>query len=167
MKIFIITLLALLLAAPALAADAASVQMLVIDQDPKGTNVRDTPGGKIIQTIPYGDSDEILDQRAVNVTGRKNDWFSVVLPDGKTGWMHKSVLGSCASATEDGDPWLQAKPEDGPGLLQIKSDTPLQLVDVQGTWAKVSFKDAAGKTRTGWLPEQCRSSNPYNDCWKK
>ena len=149
------------------AAAADVVMMLIIDKDPKGTNVRSEPSGKVLRTIPWPKNDAEREMRAVAVTGQQGAWFSVRLNDDATGWMHQSVLGTCAGATEDGDPWLLEKPEnDAKPTVQIKDGTPLALLAVKGSWASVSFTDAKGKKHTGWLPEQCMYANPYNNCWK-
>ena len=79
----------------------------------KGTNVREAPDGKVTHVIPYGGkTDAAIEMRLVTVTGRDGQWFHVRLADQSTGWMHASVLGSCASSTEDGEPYMYAQPDD-------------------------------------------------------
>ncbi|MEA4880759.1 MAG: lysozyme inhibitor LprI family protein, partial [Synergistaceae bacterium] len=63
----------------------------IIDPDPKGTNVRDVPGGAVITVIPH--RPENPDIITVKVTGHKKGWFSVVLHDGKKGWIFGKMLG--------------------------------------------------------------------------
>lgn len=148
------------------AEETRGVHMLVIDPDPAGTHVRDTPGGKVIRTLAYPakDNDEQIEMRQVKVIGQEGKWFKVVLADGSVGWMHGSVLGSVSTGTEDGDPWMNREPADEGNGYTIKSDLPLELLefkaDDRGTMAKVRFTDE-GKVHEGWLPEQCLFSNPY------
>lgn len=164
----IIFVLCLLFALPAFARETR-LHMLITDTDPKGTNVRASPGGKVIRVIPYGGTtDEEVEMRAVIVTGQDKSWFRVILSDDSTGWMHGSVLGSCPAGTEDGDPHLYAVPDENSAEVAVITDSvPLALLAVQDNWAQVEYVDASGKKIRGWLMEQCLFSNPYNDCRSK
>lgn len=168
----LLTLLLLLLFALPASAQENGIAMLVIDTDPKGTNVRESPGGAVARSIPYGGStDEEIEMRRVMVTEQNGQWFQVRLADESSGWMHASVLGSCASATEDGDPGMNAEPDDESAqVARIKDGTPLRLLEVRfsderGGWARV--ESAAGKKETGWMMEHTLFSNPHNSCWSR
>lgn len=152
---------------------AEKLHMLIIDKDVQGTNVRESPAGPIVMTIPAltaQSDDAAIERRAVDVTGQKGDWFSVTCAENKKGWMHRSVLGSCASPTEDGIAHLYAEPRDGSKkLADVPDMTRLALLGVayrgHSNWAKVSCT-VDGRAYTGWIPEQCLFSNPHNSCWK-
>lgn len=161
MRYVIALLLTLLLALPAHAAGTA-IPLMVIDADPKGTNVRDKPGGAVSRVIPLvSKTDERIRLRRVTVTGQNAAWFSVRLDDGGSGWMHGSVLGSCASGPSP----MLTKPDNSAALLVTLQDgTPLNLLEVSGNWAKMSYTDASGKTVSGWMRQASLSSNPHNDC---
>lgn len=165
MKPILTMLLILFFVLPSYGAEN-NIPMLVIDNDPRGTNVRETPGGKVVRVIPYGGkTDDAIKMRRVTVLGRDGEWLRVRLADNAEGWMHRSVLGSCASATEDGDPPLYAKPDDNtPEIATVKNGTPLNLLDVRGGWVKVEYTGPGRKKIAGWLMEQALFSNPYNDC---
>lgn len=170
MKQLLTLLLVLFFAVPA-HAEERGVSLLVIDQDPKGTNVRDAPGGNVTRVIPFhGKTDAEIELRRVAVLERNGQWFRVRLDDGSSGWMHASVLGSCASATEDGDPSMMAKPDDDSAIVAtVKAQTFLRLLDVRfpddrGGWAKMEYTTASGKKRTGWMMEHTLASNPHNEC---
>jgi hypothetical protein len=156
----------ILLFASAAYGEESALPMLVIDQDPKGTNVRDSPGGKIIKVIPFGGkTDPEIEARLVIVTGSQKDWFKVILSDKSSGWMHRSVLGSCASPTEDGDPHMRAEPSYSSRDLGIVKDrTPLALLDVKGLWGKFEITAPDGTSKSGWLRQEALFSNPHNDC---
>ena len=165
MKPLITTLLVLLFVSSSYGAES-NIAMLITDNDPKGTNVRATPGGEVERVVPLaGDTDESIEMRRVIVLSRNGDWFFVRLADDFEGWMHRTVLGSCASATEDGDPPVYAQPDDSvPAIATVEDGTPLKLLDVRGIWAKVAFAGPGGAEISGWLMEQALFSNPYNDC---
>ncbi len=177
MRVFCFLIMVLLLSVNAY---AGNIRMLIVDKDINGTNVRDKPSGKIITTIPFVDPaalSETIETRVVYVTGQKGDWFSVLYNsnyegdannepyENQKGWMHKSVLGTCASATEDGDPYLHAEPDDSAATtVKVASGTRLTLEGVQGIWIKVRYPLPGGKGIVGWLPEQAIISNPTPSC---
>ena len=85
MKYLIIPLLLLLFASSAY-AQGGGIDMLVVDKDSKGTNVREAPDGKVTHVIPYGGkTDAAIEMRLVTVTGRDGQWFHVRLADQSTG----------------------------------------------------------------------------------
>ena len=151
------------------AAEEMAVQMKVIDPDPKGTNVRDKPSGKVIKVISNGKTEKEIDMRGLTVLIQDKDWFKVRLYDDTEGWMHRSVLGACASATEDGDPYAHAKPTDDSKSWKVPSETPLYLISGpvksgQSLWAEFRYTDSTGKKRTAWFVQQTFSGNPYTLC---
>lgn len=157
-----IALFYLLLALPAY-GQSYFFQAMIIDSDPKGTNVRDSPNGKVVRVIPHEWPEPEL--RLVVINGQEKDWFKVHLFDDYHGWMHRSVLGTCAVGTEDGDPYLKKEPREAAAIVaRVKSGTPLDLLEVRDDWVKVSYADASGKKNEGWLEEQCTLSNPFEDC---
>ena len=167
----IVTVIAfvLALAIPAHAEENA-IRMLIIDKDPKGTNVREEPNGKVVRVIPSGGkTDDEIEMRAVAVLYGQQDWFKVRLSDESEGWMHRSVLGSCSSGTEDGNPHIFADPDSFSKSVEFAQDTPLAfeygpVMASRTIWAKMSYTDRSGKKVTGWIPRECLFSNPHNDC---
>lgn len=165
-------MLALTLPLPALAAHAQDQrvwELLVVDKDPKGTNVRDAPSGKIRTTIANSGTDAL---RLVSASGASKGWIKVEA-NGQNGWMHSSVLGICSSATEDGEPRLHKGPQDDAGFgAPLPYGSLLTPLDMKGTWLKVRYVDAKGKAYEGWLPEQTLSMSEggLENCalaWKK
>ncbi|MFU2207541.1 hypothetical protein [Solidesulfovibrio sp. C21] len=158
------SLLLLLFALPATAGDAGRRwNVLVIDKDPKGANVRESPAGKVIKAIPFGNGDT---PRLVQLTGQAADWFNVEV-DGAGGWMHGSMLGTCASATEDGAPSLSKGPHiDSPLGVKVPADAPVRLLGMYKEWLQVRYVDAKGKSHDGWLMEQALaiSENELEHC---
>lgn len=163
--VLLLTVLSVLL--PALPAGAGATgrpwDVLIVDNDPKGTNVRDAPSGTVIATIPVTRDGA---PRLVKITGQADGWFSVVV-DGRLGWMHGSVLGTCASGTEDGDPDLSRGPRnDSLGGVTVPSGAPVHLLGMHERWLRVRYVDAHGTRHDGWLPEQAvaQSENEQAQC---
>ena len=152
--------------------ESMSVQALITDSDRMGTNVRDAPSGKIIATIPFPvnnelPDDEKLTRRVVTLLEERKGWFKVLYYGDKQGWMHKSVLGAYACATEDGDARLKANPDyNAPKVAILPTDTPLRLLSVRGAWLKVSCTTKTGRNVSGWLPPECVWANPYRHEWR-
>lgn len=169
LRILAVILVVLAMAIPARAEENV-IGMLVTDRDPKGTNVRDEPGGKVIRIIPANPkTDGEIAMRAVEVLRGQKEWFLVRLHDGAEGWMHRSVLGSCASGTEDGLPRIFSDPDTFSRSAEVKESTPLNFeygpVMASNTiWAKMSYTGPSGGKVTGWVPREGLFSNPYNDC---
>jgi len=149
----------LLLPTAATAGDQPVMQVKIIDKDPKGTNLRDAPSGKVIYTVPFKPENE-LERATVVIQGKKGQWFKVELDDGKSGWMHSSVLGLRSGATEDGPCTLRQSPsEKARAVIRPGEDAVLQLIDYtteKEFWIKVRHTDAKGVQHDGWVPEQCQ-----------
>ena len=164
MKRLLLVVLMLLLTLPATAwaGDQPLLRVKIIDQDPKGTNMRDTPKGKIVYTIPLKPADEL--ERIVSVYEQEGEWFLVTTEAEKaqSGWMHSSVLGLRGGSTEDGPcPLRRDSSEKSPVLIKPKAGAVLQLLGATfnnketQAWYKVRYKDSSGKSYDGWVPQQC------------
>jgi hypothetical protein len=118
-------------------ASEADVELLIMDPDPKGANVRATPeNGKVIRTIPLNPPNRAF--RKVRITEQKGRWFAVELADGTKGWMHDSTLGSVSRENAV----LKAEPRrDAAEAVKVPDGKHLALSAVQGNWAKVTYID--------------------------
>jgi hypothetical protein len=150
----------------ALSPEPQGVAMLVFDPDPKGANVRETPGGKVVKVIPAkGKTDAEIDLRRVIVAVRERDWFTVRLDDGSLGWVHCSMLGACvAPYADNANTPMHLKPEVGSALVtRIIKATPVWRLDVGGTWAKAAFYESSGNRVEGWMEGKGFSTEAYAD----
>ena len=131
----------------------------IIDKDPNGTNLRATPGGKVIYTIPLKPKDEM--ERYVDVYEQKGDWFRVTIAESdRGGWMHSSVLGLRGGAAEDGPcPFMKTPSYDGKVVFRPKETGVLQLLGItrvdDTNWFLVRRVDAKNAKYEGWIPQQC------------
>ena len=150
-----VLVLSLLLSVSAWASEA-DVELLIMDPDPKGANVRAAPeNGKIIRTIPLNPANRAF--RKVRVTEQKGRWFAVELADGTKGWMHDSTLGSVSRENAV----LKAEPRrDAAEGTKIPDGKYLTLSAVQGNWAKVTYADEKKAKHTGWLAQAQLETDP-------
>lgn len=137
---------------PAVAGDVGRpFDVLLIDKDPRGANIRAAPAGDVIAVILRRQGAAL---RHVLVSGQSGNWFRVAV-GGVTGWMHGSLLGTCAAGTEDGPSSLAASPRnDSPVGAKIPSGAPVRLLGLHGRWLQVRYVGANGAAHDGWLPEQ-------------
>lgn len=166
------TLLSLVLIA-GLSAD----ELLVIDPDKNGTNIRELPKGKVIAKIPYvkASDERARELRSVKIIKQAQDgWFIVGFgKDGeKLGYMHKSVLGSCAGGTEDGEAGLfddngEVIARIGGTLVHLEGMAEREIHEVKSVMYKVSLKDKKGKKLVGWIyPEVLFNDPSYCKAWE-
>lgn len=157
--------LAPVLGSAAKAADrqACDADVDITDTDPKGTNLRATPGGAAIAALKNPGDGWI----AVHLTGQLGDWFEIDratlidndLPTGEKtlfqgkGYLHKSVLG--LSGMQNGGVIYRDHDETSPPLdPHADGDQPVDLLGCWGEFLKVHTKKA-----TGWTKQACTNMN--------
>lgn len=136
----------------------------IIDPDPKGANVRDAPEGKVIATLPHRPDDPAL--ITVDVRGHKNKWLSVVLHDGRKGWIFGEPVGVSLRNYAPGDvAALRTRPSpDAPAIGDIFGDEEVSVIGGEGEWALVQYRHPKGHILTGWLDPVKQCANPYSTC---
>jgi hypothetical protein len=159
MKPMAIALLALLAGGlPAGARQACDVRVDITDTDPRGTNVRATPGGAVIATLKNTGDGWI----GVHVTAQDGDWFEIDgadlvdpgEPEAKSmfrgkGYLHRSVLGvngMQSGGTIYADHDSRSRPVDP----HAAGD---QSVDLLGCWE--GFLKVHARKGTGWTKQAC------------
>jgi hypothetical protein len=139
---------------------ACDVSVDITDPDPKGTNVRATPGGTISAQLTNPTADGWIE---VHITGQLGDWFEIdranlinadLGREGKiifhgTGYMHKSVLGVSGMAN-GGKIYAD---HDIKSRLIDPHAAGEQTVDLLGCWGE--FLKVHVKKGTGWTTEAC------------
>ncbi len=136
----------------------------IIDPDPKGANVRDSPNGKIITTLPHQPDDP--EPIMVKVTGYKGKWLSVVLHDGKKGWIFSELVGMSLRNYAPGDvAALRVRPDPyAPTVGDIFDDEEVTVLGGEGKWALVYYKHPKGHEFVGWLDPEKQCGHPYSTC---
>ena len=136
----------------------------IIDPDPKGTNVRETPNGKVTAILPHQPDDPALIM--VKVTGYRDKWLSVVLHDGTKGWIFSELVGmSLRNYVPGSVAVLRTRPdENAPAVGDIIGDEEVTVLGGEGGWALVRYRHPKGHEFVGWLDPEKQCDNPYTTC---
>ena len=136
----------------------------IIDPDPKGTNVRETPNGKVTAVLPHQPDDPALIM--VKVTGYRDKWLSVVLHDGTKGWIFSELAGMSLRNYAPGSvAVLRTRPdENAPAVGDIFGDEEVTVLGGEGAWALVRYRHPKGHEFIGWLDPEKQCDNPYTTC---
>jgi hypothetical protein len=143
-------------------ATACSITVDVTDEDPKGVNVRATPGGKVIAALVNS-----ADWIEVHVTAQTGDWYEIdranqidnentggdiVLWHGR-GYVHKSVVG-VSGLIFGADIYADHDMKSRKLFANVDGD---QRTDLLGCWK--DFYKVHIKQGTGWTKEVCTNQN--------
>ena len=136
----------------------------IIDPDPKGTNVRETPNGKVTAVLPHQPDDPLLIM--VKVTGYRDKWLSVVLHDGTKGWIFSELVGMSLRNYAPGSVAALRTQPDGsaPAVGDIFGDEEVTVLGGEGAWALVRYRHPKGHEFIGWLDPEKQCDNPYTTC---
>ena len=136
----------------------------IIDPDPRGTNVRDAPDGRIIRTLPHRPADPSV--ITVKVTGHRDRWLSVTLHDGAPGWIFSGLVGmSLRNYAPGAMAVLRVRPgRDAPSVGEISGDEEVTVIGGEGKWALVRNGDTGRDLLTGWLEPEKQCGSPYTTC---
>lgn len=111
-----------------------------------GTEMRSAPHAmtsKIIATVEPSTPLTVLEKQA--------DYYKVSDYRGRTGWVHRSLLGTAPGIVVTGD---QANVRQGPGInhpvtFQLSKGMAAQLLDKQDKWVHVRSNDG----KEGWIAD--------------
>ena len=131
------------------------------DPDQSGTNIRNSPSGKVIATI-Y--PNEFEDGCMLEIVEASNGWFriqgglsgpgdenDVKLP-GDQGWIHNSVIS--VGTRNYGGQTIQIldSPKNGNSVGKItKESYGLRVLDLCGDWVKINYKGTIGWVSNEWI----------------
>jgi len=146
------------------------VSVYIIDADGPVTNVRNSPGGKVVATLSTSES------FVVGLISHKGKWWridncveqygdvekEILLTGSKTGyWIHRSLL----TFTIAGDPTgcLRVSPSPKAKAVKMALSTELAFhpIAIKGKWVKAVTTD--GKF-TGWIHRDRICFNPLTTC---
>ena len=155
-------------------ATPCAVAAYIIDEDPKGLNVRSGPGTKFPVIAKLPTVDEYGDPAMVElwVTGVRDGWVLFEkagttdtkrkLYKGK-GWVYAQMLGMDISDDLDGLAKVYREPTaDSPKVGEVTRQTTMKLIGCRGEWAEVEYKGIKG-----WLPPEVRRSFIFSPPNKK
>lgn len=134
---------------------ACNVSAYLNDPDTEGTNIRETPKGKITGQLHYDADCECL---TVDFTGSKDGWMR--LSDG--GWVHGKLFSIDTRNYGPGQKiYLQADPtEESEVVATFDTEKSFKVRGCCGSWIQV--EDGSGTV--GWLTGEMICANPLTNC---
>lgn len=150
-------------------ADLFDFRAFVSDPDSEGaTNIRDTPGGKVITSL------EQVDEYMVKIVAQSGEWFKInkVTPfatdsfeiPGGFGWIHCSVLAFSTRNYGNQKANLYESPNVSSKIVATFTDEKfLRFTSLHTEFVYVSYEEN-GKVKEGWLEHQWVCGNPVTTC---
>ena len=145
----------------------STLEVYLNDIDESGTNIRQSPGGKVVMQLVKGDID---DEFFITLTQAQKGWFKikspiggmeedVEIPNGE-GWIHGSVIGVDTRNYGGQTLELLDSPINGNVVGEITTEAyGLKLKDICGRWVQVDYKGTIGWIDSNWL-----CGNPLTTC---
>lgn len=143
------------------------IEMIRFDNDGK-TNVRNAPGGKVVDSIPEGGSYTLFIDKIQNgwchiwkgETVEEEEGVTKKFKGATDFWIHSSVIG--ANGMGDGRVTLYSTPSKSSKVVyKSKEWTIIRPVEIKGKWLKVRVD---GKKTEGWIRTDEICSNPLTNC---
>ncbi len=146
-------------------AAACDVQAYVVDPDPKGLNVRETPSvkGRVVAVIPLdGDGTTVR-----LVASSPNGWVQIdraetvvgeVVFD-KKGWVSGNMLGIMTRGYDGKGVRLYPRPRARKAAGKLPSEDEVKIAGCEGDWMRVRHKNLVG-----WLHPEDQCSSPVTTC---
>lgn len=146
-------------------AAACDVEAYVLDTDPKGLNVRDSPGvgGRVVAVIPLDEDGTIVHL----VASSPNGWVqldraetiggTVVL--NKRGWVSAHMLGTESRGYGSQSVKLFARPRARKTVGVMPPETEVRVAGCEANWVSVKYKSLSG-----WLQPSDQCPNPVTTC---
>lgn len=146
-------------------AAACNVDAYVVDPDPKGLNVRDTPGvgGKVVATIPLDTDGTVVHIIASDPNGwvqidRAETIDGTVVFDRK-GWVSGNMLGIETRGYGTRGVKLYARARTRKTQGTIPSEVEVKVAGCEGDWMRVKYKSLSG-----WLDPAAQCPSPVTTC---
>lgn len=149
-------------AAPAAACD---VEAYVVDPDPKGLNVRDTPGvdGKVVAVIPADGDGTVVHIVASSPNGwaqiNRAETISGTVVFDKKGWVSGNMLGTSTRGYGTRGVKLRGEGKTGQVVGTIPPESEVKVAGCAGDKIKVKYRNL-----TGFLDLDAQCPNPVTLC---
>jgi uncharacterized protein YgiM (DUF1202 family) len=144
---------------------ACNVEAYVVDPDPKGLNVRETPGanGRVVAVIPKDEDGTVVHLIASSPDGwvqidRAETIGGTVVFDRK-GWVSGNMLGTETRGYGTRGVKLRGDGKAGKVVGTIPPETEVKVAGCSGNRVKVRYKSL-----TGWLEREDQCPNPVTLC---
>jgi hypothetical protein len=136
-------------------ACACSGSAYLIDPDTTGTNIRETPNGKIIGKLKYDDECEC---EIISFNQSQNGWLKLV----QGGWVHGGLFEVGTRNYGQGEKvYLMSDPtEESEVVKEFDTEKTFTIVGCCGSWLQVKDFDGV----VGWLTQDMICANPLTNC---
>ena len=146
------------------AQQSCNITAFVIDQDPKGLNVRSGAGEnhKIIGNLPTKTIGVVVD-----ITGSQGNWVQISKAESPekvefqgTGWVYSQLLGT--STRGYGTPGVsvyKSANTQSSVMGKIPPETGVKLLGCSQSWALVEYEGLKG-----WIEPEAQCGNPLSSC---
>ncbi len=137
------------------------------------TNLRATPGGKIVYKVPIDHRDYFT----MTLIECKDGWFKIkgnlesVIPEipdmilSGDCWIHNSVIAATLFGSID-EPVVREEPNENAKIITEMSDTyniVVHFLDMKEDWVKISYTKENNEI-IGWIPNEWICCNPLTNC---
>jgi hypothetical protein len=137
--------------------------------DTEPTNMRNSPNGKIIQKLPQGED------YMFHILGQNNGWFQIkdlvcfseeIEITQTTGWIHGSVVGASNRVCDKKGSPVYKFPAAEDSLLvgYVPMESSIRIKQLYFDFVEIDFKTENGKSKTGWMHQDCVCGNPVTTC---
>lgn len=145
----------------------STLDVYLDDPDDSGTNIRNSPGGKVVLQLVRADADA---EFFLTLSQAQDGWFKIKNPIGSMeedveipngeGWIHGSVVAVDTRNYGAQSLELLDKPINGTVVGVINEAAySLKLKDMCGRWVQVEYKGTIGWLDSNWL-----CGNPLTTC---
>ncbi len=139
----------------------------VVDKDPKGMNIRQTPkNGKVISRIAK--------DTGIHIVGAKNGWLKIDFWENgegvqtklkKGGWVYGKLVATSIRGYEEGGTNVYMAPSNSSTSNgKFLAEMEVNLLGCQGEWLQVEGKAVDGSTAKGWLEPEEQCPTPFTTC---
>ena len=125
------------------------------DPDTSGTNIRETPKGKVVGKLSY---DPDCSCRMVEISSSEKDWLK--LKEG--GWVYAPLFAVASRNYREKEIlYLNAEPNtESETVAEYTSEQEFSILGCNGDWLFVKGKDG----KKGWLNPEMQCPNPLTTC---
>jgi SH3-like domain-containing protein len=147
-----------------------NVSAVIVDEDPKGLNVRSKPNSKskTLGKIPYHSEGTMVD-----IIGYKENWAKIETARtafgnvfNKTGWIYSPLLNVSGKPPVAGGAFVKTfkNPKMDDFLINVRAYSTYQFAGCYQDWVKIKLPRPAGKVKKGWIHSDFLCGDVWMGC---
>jgi len=147
------------------------VRGYLIDPDLSGTNIRDTPSGKVIGQLPLLTDPEFEVGVYVDIVESRDGWLQISAVGNSNdsalagGWVYGELIGTSTRNYGGQDITLRSKPSAGsPAAGTLVGEQTVPILACCRDWVYVSARGPGGKQVKGWLEPGMQCASAVTNC---